>query len=119
VLLGYLVWFGVLFAGGLLFGSAAARSAHTSQILLVGEIVTFVAGVAAGAVAAAVASARPLLHAIVLGVAIMCVLMLAAAFSKRPQPAGIPPWYPYAAALLSAAGTFVGGSLASKPKRAP
>jgi hypothetical protein len=117
VLLGYLVWFGVLLAGGLLFGAAAARGG-TSQMMLVGEIVFFVAGVGAGAVAAAVAQARPLLHAIVLGVAMVCVMILGAAFSKRPMTAGVPSWYPYAVALLSGAGTFVGGALASRPKRA-
>lgn len=119
MLLGYLVWFAVLLAGGLLFGGAAGRYPHTSQVVFIGEIVSFVAGIAAGAVAAAVAVARPLLHAIVLGVAILCVLTLSAAFSKRPPTPGIPAWYPYAAALLSAAGAFVGGALAGRPKRAP
>jgi hypothetical protein len=119
VLLGYLVWFGVLLGGGVLFGAIAGRNAHVSQVMLIGEVVMFVAGVAAGAVTAAVADARPLLHAMVLGVAMMAVLMLGAAFSKRVPTPGIPPWYPYAAALLAAAGTFVGGSLATRPKRAP
>jgi hypothetical protein len=117
VLLGYLAWFGVLLAGGLLFGAAASR-AGTTQTMFVGEIVFFVAGIAAGAVAAAVAQARPLLHAIVLGVAMICVMVFGAAFSKRPSAPGIPSWYPYAVALLSGAGTFVGGALASRPKRA-
>jgi hypothetical protein len=117
VLLGYFAWFGVVLAGGLLFGAAAAR-AGTPQTMLMGEIIFFVGGVAAGAVAAAIAVARPLLHAIVLAVAMICVMFLAAAFSKRPMPPGIPSWYPYAAAMLSAAGTFVGGALASRPKPA-
>lgn len=117
MLLGYLAWFGVLLAGGLLFGAAASR-AGTTQTMFVGEIVFFVAGIAAGAVAAAVAQARPLLHAIVLGVAMICVMVFGAAFSKRPSAPGIPSWYPYAVALLSGAGTFVGGALASRPKRA-
>jgi hypothetical protein len=115
VLLGFFVWLAVVILGGLFFASAAAR-AGTSQMMLIGEIVSFVAGVAAGVVSAAVASARPLLHAGVLGVVMVCVLFFAAAFSKRPL-AGIPPWYPYAAALLSGAGTFVGGALATRPKR--
>ena len=115
VMLGFFVWFAVVILGGLFFASAAAR-AGSSQILLTGETVSFVAGVAAGVVAAAVASARPLLHAIVLGIVMVCVLFFAAAFSKHPL-IGIPQWYPYAAALLSGAGTFVGGALASRPKR--
>lgn len=114
-MLGFFVWFAVLILGGLFFASAAARGG-TAQMMLTGETVSFVAGVAAGVVAAAVASARPMLHAGVLGVVMISVLFFAAAFAKRPL-VGIPPWYPYAAALLSGAGTFVGGALASRPKR--
>jgi hypothetical protein len=117
VLLGFLVWLAVVIVGGLFFASAAAH-AGTSQLLLTGEIVSFVAGVAAGLAAAAIASGRPLLHAIVLGVVMVSVLFFAAASTRR-TPAGIPNWYPYAAALLSGAGTFVGGALASRPKRTP
>lgn len=84
--------------------------------MLTGEVVSFLAGIAAGVVCAAVASSRPLLHAVVLGVVMVCVLFFAAAFSKRPLT-GIPAWYPYAAALLSGAGTFVGGAFATRPKR--
>lgn len=116
MLLGFFVWFAVVLLGGLFFASAAAR-AGTTQMMLTGEIVSFVAGVIAGLVAAAVARARPLLHAMVLGVVLVCVLFFAASFSKRPM-LGIPGWYPYAAALLSGAGIFIGGFFASRPKRA-
>ena len=53
-----------------------------------------------------------------LAVVIVGGLFFAAASARR-TPAGIPNWYPYAAALLSGAGTFVGGALASRPKRTP
>lgn len=115
VLLGFLVWLAVVILGGLFFAAAAARSG-TPQLMLTGEIVSFVAGVAAGVIAGIIAGARPLLHAIVLGVVMVCVLFFAAASAKRPV-IGMPTWYPYAAALLSGAGTFVGGALASRPKR--
>lgn len=114
-MLGYLVLLGVEFAGGLLFGGAVARQGG-SQLMLTGEVITFVAGVAAGAVAASIATARPLLHALVLGAAVVCVMILGAALSKRPPTPGIPSWYPYAAALLTGAGTFVGGALAMRKK---
>ena len=115
MVLGFFVWLAVVLLGGLFFASAAAR-AGTSQMMFTGEAVSFIAGIAAGVVAGVVASARPLLHAIVLAVVMVCVLFFTASFSKRPL-VGVPPWYPYAAALLSGAGTFVGGALASRPKR--
>lgn len=117
VLLGFFVWLAVIIVGGLFFASAAAH-AGSAQLMLTGEIVSFVAGVAAGVAAAAIATERPLLHAVVLGVVMVCVLFFAAAYARRPL-VGVPNWYPYAAALLTGAGAFVGGALSSRPKRAP
>lgn len=79
---------------------------------------SLISGVIAGVVTARVATARPLLHAAVLGVVIVAVTVLAAAFSKRALAPGVPTWYPYAAALLAGAGTFVGGALSSRGKTA-
>lgn len=115
MLLGFLVWLAVIIVGGLFFASAAAH-AGSSQLMLTGEIVSFVAGVAAGVAAAAIATERPLLHAGVLGIVMISVLFFAAASAHRPL-VGVPSWYPYAAALLSGAGTFVGGALSNRPKR--
>lgn len=106
VLLGYFCLLAVELLGALIFRG-----------LIGGEFVTFMSGVVAGAVAAKVAVQRPLLHAIVLGVVVICVTMLATAFAKRPAIAGIPTWYPYAAALLAGAGAFVGGALVTREKR--
>lgn len=108
VLLGYLSLLAVEIAGSFIFRGVIG-----------GEFVTFISGVIAGAITARVAAARPMLHAAVLGAVIICVTVLAAAFSKRPPVAGIPPWYPYAAALLAGAGTFVGGALSTREKRTP
>lgn len=107
VLLGYLCLLAVEIIGGLV-----------SRGILGGEIVTFIAGVVAGMVTARVANARPMLHAVVLGVVIICVTTFVAAFSKRPLLAGIPSWYPYAIALLAGFGAFVGGAFATREKRA-
>lgn len=107
VLLGYLCLLAVEIIGGLV-----------SRGILGGEIVTFIAGVVAGLVTARVANSRPMLHAAVLGVVIICVTMFVAAFSKRPLLAGIPTWYPYAIALLAGFGAFVGGAFATREKRA-
>lgn len=104
-MLGYLSLLAVELAGGLLFRG-----------IIAGEIVTFVAGIIGGAVTARIASERPMLHAGVLGVVIVCVTIFVAAFSKRPV-LGVPGWYPYAIALLTGAGAFVGGALASREKR--
>lgn len=117
VLLGFFVWLAVLLVGGLFFAVAAAR-AGAVQVMFTGEVISFIAGIAAGIATAVLAVARPLLHALVLGAVMVCVLCFAAAFSKRPL-AGIPSWYPYAAALLTGAGAFVGGALASRTKRTP
>lgn len=105
MLLGYVTLLAVELAGALLFRGVTG-----------GEIVTFVSGLIAGAVTARVASRRPLLHASVLAIAIICVTTFAAAFSKRPPTPGIPTWYPYAAALLAGAGTFIGGAFFSREK---
>lgn len=99
VLLGYVTLLAVELAGALVFRG-----------ILGGEIVTFVSGLLAGAVTARIAAARPLLHAGVLGIAIVCVTVFAAAFSKRAPSPGIPAWYPYATALLAGVGTFIGGA---------
>lgn len=107
VLLGYLCLLAVELAGALIFRGVIG-----------GEFVTFISGVVAGAVTARVAAARPLLHASVLAVVIVCVTIFAAAFSKRPLTPGVPSWYPYAAALLAGAGTFIGGALSSREKNA-
>lgn len=115
VLLGFFVWLAVFLLGGLFFAVVAARSGYT-QWMLIGEVVSFVAGVAAGAVAARVASERPLLHAGVLGVVMICVLTLVTAFTKH-RATTLPSWYPYAAAVLTGAGAFVGGALSTRPKR--
>jgi hypothetical protein len=115
VLLGFFVWLAVIIVGGLFFASAAAH-AGSSQLMITGEIVSFVAGVAAGVAAAAIAVERPVLHAGVLGIVMICVLFFAAASARRPL-VGVPPWYPYAAALLTGAGAFVGGTLANRPRR--
>lgn len=106
VLLGYLTLLAVELLGALVFRGVIA-----------GEFVTFVSGVIAGLITARIANSRPLLHAAVLGIVIICITMFAAAFSKRPPLPGIPPWYPYAAALLAGAGTFVGGALVTREKR--
>lgn len=108
VLLGYLSLLAIELIGALIFRGVIG-----------GEFVTFISGVIAGAITARIAVSRPLLHAIVLGVVIICITTFAAAFSKRPPLPGIPPWYPYAAALLAGAGTFVGGALATREKRTP
>ncbi len=108
MLLGYLSLLAVELAGALVFRGVIA-----------GEFVTFVSGVIAGAITARIAASRPLLHAGVLGVVIIGITVLAAAFSKRPPVPGIPPWYPYAAALLAGAGTFVGGALSMREKTEP
>lgn len=105
MLLGYLALLAVELAGAPVFHG-----------IIGGEFVTFVSGVIAGVVTARIAVSRPLLHASVLGIVVIGVTMFAAAFSKRPLLAGIPPWYPYAAALLAGAGAFVGGALVSRPK---
>ncbi len=107
VLLGYLSLLAVELIGALIFRGIVG-----------GEFVTFVSGVIAGVITARIAVVRPVLHAAVLGVVVICVTMLAAAFSKRPPVPGIPPWYPYAAALLAGAGAFVGGAMATREKRA-
>lgn len=107
MLLGYLCLLAVELAGALIFRG-----------IIGGEFVTFISGLVAGAVTARVATARPLLHACVLAVVIVGVTVFAAAFSKRPPVPGIPTWYPYAAALLAGAGTFIGGALSSRVKPA-
>lgn len=104
-MLGYLSLLAVELMGALIFRG-----------IIGGEFVTFMSGVVAGMVTARIAVARPLLHASVLGVVVIGVTVFAAAFSKRPLLAGIPPWYPYAAALLAGAGAFVGGAIVSRPK---
>lgn len=106
-MLGYLSLLAIELIGALIFRGVIA-----------GEFVTFVSGVIAGAITARIAVERPLLHASVLGVVIIAITTFAAAFSKRPAIPGIPPWYPYAAALLAGAGTFVGGALLSREKSA-
>lgn len=106
MLLGYLSLLAVEIAGSFVFRGVIG-----------GEFVTFISGVIAGAITARIAGTRPLLHAGVLGVVIICVTFFAAAFAKRPVLPGIPPWYPYAAALLAGAGSFVGGALSSREKR--
>ncbi|HET9097134.1 MAG TPA: hypothetical protein VFN37_10760 [Candidatus Baltobacteraceae bacterium] len=106
VLLGYLSLLAVELAGVLIFRG-----------IIGGEFVTFISGLVAGAVTARVAAARPLLHASVLAVVIIAVTVFAAAFKRAPTP-GVPAWYPYAAALLAGAGTFVGGALSSREKPA-
>ena len=105
-MLGYVCLLAVEIAGGLV-----------SRGVIGGEIVTFIAGIVAGMVTARVAASRPLLHAVVLGVVIICVTMFVASFSRRPLLAGIPSWYPYAIALLAGFGAFVGGALATREKR--
>lgn len=103
VLLGYVALLAVELAGALVFHDIVGS-----------EFMSFVSGVAAGALTARIAVERPLMHAVVLGVVVISVTVVGAAFSKRPAIAGIPPWYPYAAALLAGAGTFVGGALATR-----
>lgn len=105
VLLGYVSLLAVELAGGLLFRG-----------IIAGEAVTFVAGAIGGAITARVAADRPMLHAGVLGVVIVCVTIFVAAFSKRPM-LGVPTWYPYAIALLTGAGAIVGGALTTREKR--
>jgi hypothetical protein len=105
VLLGYVCLLAVELGGALIFRG-----------IIGGECVTFISGLVAGAVTARVAAARPLLHASVLAVVIVGVTIFAAAFSRRVPTPGIPPWYPYAAALLAGAGTFIGGALPSRVK---
>jgi hypothetical protein len=106
VLLGYLCLLAIEFLGAVLVRGLIAL-----------EAVTFLSGIAGGAVTARVASARPLLHAGVLAAVIVAVGCMAAAFSKQVLPAGVPLWYPYATVLLTGAGTFVGGALAARPKQ--
>lgn len=118
MLLGYLSLLAVEYVGGLLVLGAGSHMS-TSGLMLAGEVVTFAAGIIAGAITARVAVARPLLHAAVLGVVIVCVTAFIAAFSKRPLTPGVPGWFPYAAALLTGAGAFVGGAIATREKRAP
>jgi hypothetical protein len=105
VLLGYLALLAVEFLGAVLVRGLIAL-----------EAMTFLAGVAGGGVTARVAGTRPLLHAGVLAAVIIAVGSLAAEFSRHPLPPGVATWYPYAATLLTGAGTFVGGALAARPK---
>jgi hypothetical protein len=107
VLLGYLSLLAVELAGAFIFRG-----------IIGGEFVTFISGVIAGLVTARVAAARPMLHAGVLGVVVVGVTVFAAAFSKRAPVAGVPSWYPYAAALLAGAGCFIGGAFESGRKTA-
>ena len=104
VLLGYLCLLAIELLGAFLFRGTIG-----------GEFVAFVSGVIAGAVTARVAASRPLLHAIVLGVVVVSITCMGAAFAKRPVLQGIPVWYPYAIALLAGAGIFIGGALAARP----
>ncbi len=62
---------------------------------------------AGGGVAAAIASARPVLHAAVLGV--MLALLELPALGRRQV--GHPPWYPLALLALAAVGAIGGGML--------
>lgn len=105
MLLGYLCLLAVELASGFIVRG-----------LVGAEFVTFLSGVIAGLVTARIAVARPLLHACVLAVVVVSITIAAAAFSKRPLEAAIPAWYPYAAALLAGAGTFVGGALSTRSR---
>lgn len=113
VLAGYLSLIILELIGGA-FLAAAVRGHPTGQLIVGGEVVTFVAGVIAGAITARLAPSRPLAHATVLGFTIVTVTSIVTAISQPPRGAVYPHWYPYAAAILSGAGAFIGGALANR-----
>ncbi len=112
ILFGYLALIVLQLIGGEMLGRAVHGRPGSSAIIG-GEIVVFAAGIIAGAITARLAPYRPLSHATALGLAIASATTLAAAISKPPAHQPFPNWYPYAAALLSGVGAFVGGALAS------
>jgi hypothetical protein len=110
VFLGYLTFLAVEIVGA--FASAAVfRATSGSSLLVSGELVTFLAAAIGGAVAARVARTRPLAHAGALGLAMFSVTVIVTIITPhRITP--YPGWFPYATALLSGFGAFVGGALA-------
>ena len=118
ILVGYLSLILLDLLGGAMLGGALGGRSSSAEIIG-GEFVVFIAGIIAGAITARLAPYRPLSHAGALGLSIISVTVLAAAFT-RPVPHQIyPSWYPYAAALLGGVGAFVGGALAAKSNRPP
>ena len=85
-------------------------------MLIAGEVVTFVAGLIAGAITARVATTRALAHAGGLGLAILLVTALKAFVAHPIAHSPYPGWYPYAAALFGGIGAFVGGALTAGAK---
>ncbi|HEV3154955.1 MAG TPA: hypothetical protein VGZ02_14195 [Candidatus Baltobacteraceae bacterium] len=110
VFLGYLTFL-ILEIGGAFAAAAAANLRTGSSLLISGELTTFVAAAAGGAVAARVAQSRPLAHAGALGLSIFSVTVLVSALVQHRAPSPYPGWYPYANAILSGVGAFVGGAL--------
>lgn len=117
VLVGYLALIILEVIGGA-FLAAALRGHGGATLIVGGEVVTFVAGVMAGAITARMAPTRPLTHATVLGLTVITVTSIVAAISQPPAGTTFPHWYPYAAALLGGAGAFVGGALANRDPQA-
>jgi hypothetical protein len=113
VLLGYLALIIFDIIGGVML-AGAVQGQRGSALIIGGEFVLFVSAILAGAVTARMAPFRPLSHAGALGLAIFCVSVLAASFT-RPVPHQVyPSWYPYAAAVLGGVGAFVGGALVAR-----
>lgn len=118
VLLGYLALIILELIGGALL--AGIYRGHTGgQLILGGEIVTFIAGILAGAITARMAPSRPLAHATVLGFTILTVTCIVTAISHPPAGAIYPSWYPYAAAALSGVGAFTGGAISGRERETP
>ena len=118
VLLGYLSLIILELIGGA-FLAAVFQGKAGGQLILGGEIVTFIAGILAGAITARVAPTRPLAHATVLGFTVVTVTCIVTAISHPPAGAIYPTWYPYAAAALSGAGAFTGGAIAGRDRESP
>ena len=110
VLLGYLAFI-VLGVIGILIAASMLRAAGGLSMLIAGELVTFIAGLIAGAITARVARTRAVAHAGGLGLAIFLVTALKAFIAHPIANSPYPAWYPYAAAVFGGIGAFVGGAL--------
>lgn len=109
VLLGYLTFL-ILEIIGAFMTASVLRARSGAALLISGEIVTFIAAALAGAVTARIARSRPLAHAGALGLAMFSVTVVVTAVAPHRAASPYPGWYPYAIALLSGVGAFLGGA---------